>query len=295
MGFSTSGSLLVIFVGLFIALSTMYTAASNTSDQFTAATDDQFDRHSDVQETRIDITEAVWHTTEETLTVRIDNVGSTDLSVGATSVLVDGTYRGLAEFDTKAVGKATEDESFEGADTDIWELGEQLWLETTTDEPARVKIVTAAGVAAAQPVTVAGIDLVDGVSLDTTGDGIDDSIEFDITSTYGENVTLQNLTLVETGTDATVIDHADGPEVQIALGPTFDATAATVEGNFSIGESIDIEDGVTLETDQQARYTVGEFRDNDGVIDVSDTTVTVTIGYTDPAGVDREFTTEVTT
>lgn len=299
MGFSTSGSLLVIFVGLFIALGTMYTAASNTSDYFSEAASDQLSQHSDAQETRIDVT-VVWHATEENLTIRVDNVGSTALSVGATSVLVDGEYFGTDEFDVVTVGETDEDGDTGGvtaeqADTDVWERGEQLRLENTTDEPERVKVVTGVGVAVAQPVTVAGIDLVDGVSLDTTGDGVDDSIEFDVTSTYDANVTLQDLTVAETETDATTIDHRDDPEVQVSLGPDFEETETTASGNFSIGEAVVTEDSVPLGFEEVARYTVGEFRDDDGVVDVSETTVTVTIGYEDPAGVDREFTTEVST
>lgn len=299
MGFSTSGSLLVIFVGLFIALGTMYTAASNTSDYFSEAASDQLSQHSDAQETRIDVT-VVWHATEENLTIRVDNVGSTALSVGATSVLVDGEYFGTDEFDVVTVGETDEDGDTGGvtaeqADTDVWERGEQLRLENTTDEPERVKVVTGVGVAVAQPVTVAGIDLVDGVSLDTTGDGVDDSIEFDVTSTYDANVTLQDLTVAETETDATTIDHRDDPEVQVSLGPDFEETETTASGNFSIGETVVTEDRVPLGFEEVARYTVGEFRGDDGVVDVSETTVTVTIGYEDPAGVDREFTTEVST
>ena len=146
-GFSTSGSLLVIFIGLFVALGTITTVLSNTGERVTEASEDKLDRQSAVKETQINITEATWNGTT-TLEIRVNNTGSVPLSVNDTTVLVDGEHVPHTNLDT----------TVEGSDTDVWGLEQQLVVVDTdqTTEPTRVKIVTRSGVAATATVEVTG-------------------------------------------------------------------------------------------------------------------------------------------
>lgn len=144
MGVSTSASLLVIFVGVFVALGTVYTAGSTAVDQVNDAQGDQLDHHHTIQETRINVTGAEWES--GTLTVRVNNTGATPLSVDGTDLLADGAY----------VAPATVTATVDGEATARWGLEEQLVL--TTDSPGtapdRVKLVTESGIAGTARVAV---------------------------------------------------------------------------------------------------------------------------------------------
>lgn len=146
---STSGSFLVIFIGLFLALGTLTTVASNTSERVADAGTDQLDHHVATQETSLNVTAATWET-DETLELRVNNTGSTDLSVNETTVLVDGRYVSMDAFDA----------TVDGTSTDVWGIEQQLVLRddgTVADRvgtPSRVKVVTDTGVADTAPVVV---------------------------------------------------------------------------------------------------------------------------------------------
>lgn len=146
MGFSTSGSLLVIFFGLFIALGSMYAATSNAGGEVTDAFTHQTDRITVIHDTDVEITDATWNESEDTLAVTVENTGSTTLSVAETTVLLDGEYVALSEFDT----------TVEGQQTDVWDVGETLHLETQTDQPVRIQTTTSTGVSTATGVEVSG-------------------------------------------------------------------------------------------------------------------------------------------
>lgn len=151
MGFSTSGSLLIVFAGLFLALGSFYTVTANTAERMAGATDEQRERFDDVQRSQVNATAAVWNESGDgNLTIRIDNTGETTLSVDAVDVVVDGEYAGLGGFDRIEV---------EGVETDVWRPGEQLELEADEgfpSAPERVKVVTGPGVADTVPVEVSG-------------------------------------------------------------------------------------------------------------------------------------------
>jgi flagellar protein FlaF len=140
VGFGTSGSLLLVFTGLFIAVGSFYTVAADTAERTAAATDQQRERLADVQESSVDVTGATYNASGEgNLTVRIENTGETVLSVDAVDLLVDGRYVSLGDLDRVAV---------EGSTTDVWRPGEVLVLEGDPGTvPGRVKVVTGPGVA----------------------------------------------------------------------------------------------------------------------------------------------------
>lgn len=141
MGFSHSGSLLIIFIGLFIALGSVYTASSNTVDRTSGAVGEQIEHHTAVEATAINVTNATVE--ESTLSVDAINTGSAGLSLVETDLLVDGVY--VEDWQDEAT---VEDEA-----TDLWLPEEQLELTVDfgtldgVEDPERVKLVTAVGIA----------------------------------------------------------------------------------------------------------------------------------------------------
>ncbi len=138
LGFSVSGSAAIIFVGVFLAFSTAYTASSNGLEQMNDARSAVDDEALERQNTAISITNATYNDSTGTLTVDVVNEGSTELSVGVVDVLVDNTYR-----TNISVQEVAGD-----AETDLWLPGERLHLELSVPSPPnRVKIVSGPGIA----------------------------------------------------------------------------------------------------------------------------------------------------
>jgi len=151
MGFGTSGSLLIIFTGLFIAMGTLYTTTANVGEEMNDADETQQERFVSAQQTDVNVTVAEWNATTSNLTVAVTNTGETALSVEHTDVVVDGNYVAVEDFERAEV---------DGRATDVWRPGERLVLEDadTVDSivstPNRVKVVTEAAVADIAEVTV---------------------------------------------------------------------------------------------------------------------------------------------
>jgi len=151
-GFATSGSFLIVFIGLFIALGTIYTVTANTGERLGDAQEDQRERHRAVQTTGVTVTDATWSTGDANLTVTVENTGDTTLSVSAADTVVDGRYVAVDDYERVEVA---------GVDTDVWRPGETLVLEdddTVTGfatTPDRVRFVTETGVADASEVAAA--------------------------------------------------------------------------------------------------------------------------------------------
>jgi flagellar protein FlaF len=137
-GFSTSASLLIIFVGVFIALGAIFTSGSNAIDRVQQAENDRIEQHNTIQRTSINVTGAEW--TSGTLTVRANNTGTTTLSINETDVLVDGEYIAVESFTSSVDGNTN---------TDHWNGEEQLVLSTDQFDtaPDRIKLVTETGIA----------------------------------------------------------------------------------------------------------------------------------------------------
>jgi len=276
MGVSTSASLLVVFFGALVALGAVYTAGSNTTAELSDAYGESLSTQAEIQETGLELT-AVYHEPESALTVRADNVGSRTLSTETTDVLVDGAYRPLSEFEISTV---------DDRETEVWAAGEQLRLETETAPPERVKLVTERGVAETVPVVSAALEQHNPRTLDETGDGDDSTIAFEFESSYPEAVTLLDLTVDEVdGADAEEISYDDAlSEVSVTRLET-DETVASAEGRFDVGETIEHD---AFELGSDVKYRIGAFRDGDGEpVAMPSTTVTVTLTYEDPAGVER--------
>jgi len=284
MGFSTSGSLLIIFIGAFVALGAVYTATSNTTEAVSEGYTDQLATHGEIQETAIEV-RARYHEADTNLSVRADNVGAVELSVGATDVLVDGKYTTPSAFEIETVA---------GDETDVWGQQEQLRLENDSAVPERVHVVTETGVTGTADVEVVGPARSNPRTLDRTDNETESTIAFDLTSSYKRNITLQSVTIeaVEESEPAFIeySRNATLSELNVTLAPDHDRAVVTADGNFAIGETISHE-GVALEPDGEARYHLGEFRASDGSpVAMPTTTVTLTVVFEDPEGVVRTFT-----
>lgn len=143
MGFSVSGSAAIVFIGIFLAFSSAYTASANGFERVNDATSAVDDEALERQNTVLSIANATYNATNDTLSVDVVNEGTTSLSVDATDLLVDNTYR-----DDYAVREVDGDNS-----TDLWLPGERLHLEVNaTTQPNRVKVVSGPGVADAEVV-----------------------------------------------------------------------------------------------------------------------------------------------
>lgn len=139
-GFSTSGSFLVIVVGVFVAFSTFYSSTAHTAERVQEAQTEGREHRVTVLESAVTMHSAT-HDGSSTLEIRINNTGDHTFAVSDVDVLADGEYVPLSEFETVAV---------EGGDSDVWRPGEQLRLVDSdrTAAPDRVKVVTGPGVAA---------------------------------------------------------------------------------------------------------------------------------------------------
>jgi flagellar protein FlaF len=139
MGFSTSGATVIVFVGLLIGFGTLYPTVEGAGERISDARSDRDDRSLRQQNTALVVAGTAYDATNDTLTVSVNNTGSTTLSVDRTDLLVDGRYQVP---DTFAVA-GTENRT-------VWTPGSQLELTVTgvTSEPSRVKVVSGPGVAA---------------------------------------------------------------------------------------------------------------------------------------------------
>ena len=142
MGFSVSGSTVVLFLGIVISFGIAHAAVNNGVESVTDAYQDSTDKELSRQNTAINITSAVANSASTTLNVTVENTGSTTLSVNDTDILINGTYTSHDSMETLEV---------DGNDaTDLWLPGESLYFVVNRDPaaPFRVKVVTESGVSA---------------------------------------------------------------------------------------------------------------------------------------------------
>lgn len=146
MGFSTSGSFLLIVTGFFVAFGTMYSATANTTEQINDAKEDRRAYQDAVREVAVEVANASYDADADDFEVRLHNTGGQALSVDDVDVVVDGQYVPSSAFETVTV---------DGADTDRWLPGQQLRLVDTdrTSAPGRVKVVVGPGVSVVEEVT----------------------------------------------------------------------------------------------------------------------------------------------
>ncbi|WP_237718830.1 flagellin [Halogranum rubrum] len=140
-----SASAAIIFAAMFIAMGMLYPAVANGSERVTDARSDTADAMLDQQNTAIAFVNASYDEPSSTLTVTVDNTGTTDLSIEATDILVNNTYTESAT--TTVDGDPS---------TDLWLPGERLTVEVdvslTADGSNRVVVVTNHGISRSEVV-----------------------------------------------------------------------------------------------------------------------------------------------
>ncbi|WP_436929777.1 flagellin [Halosimplex halobium] len=153
MGFSVSGSLVVVLLGLFVALSAFYGSVSNAGERVAEARDAAADRADRIAGADIAITGVDVLSDPCGVRVAVNNTGSTKLLLSDTDLLLDNGYR------TGWAGAAVVDGTANGSEpgTDLWLPGERLTVEETGLDaaPRSVKVVSGPGVAATREVTAA--------------------------------------------------------------------------------------------------------------------------------------------
>jgi flagellar protein FlaF len=141
MGFSVSGSAVIVFIGFVVAVGIAVPSVLGSVGELAGAQGEQIDRGTDRANTDVEINRTVYNETTGLLAIELDNTGSTTLSVNDTSVLVNGTIR------TRSGGGIVETAVDGDTGATIWLPAEQLEVTVdAADAPGRVKIVTENGI-----------------------------------------------------------------------------------------------------------------------------------------------------
>ena len=138
MGFSVSGSFAILVLASFIAFGMIYSAGANSFERVTDATHESHERGLDQQNTAINVSAVTYQGGD--LDVNVTNTGTTSLSLNATDVIVNGTYRqSFQRFEV--AGKP---------DSDLWLPGETLSIRINDSDLQSgdlIKVVTEHAVA----------------------------------------------------------------------------------------------------------------------------------------------------
>jgi flagellar protein FlaF len=138
MGFSVSGAAAIIFAGMFIAFGMFYTATSDRFERVNEARDERVERALDQANTALEITDARYNATSDTVTVSVNNTGAATLSVDETDFLLDNDLR--TDYLRQEVAGQT--------DTTVWLSGENYTVQfAAPSAPDRIKVVSGSGVA----------------------------------------------------------------------------------------------------------------------------------------------------
>lgn len=147
MGFSVSGSMVIIAIGLLIGFSIAFGVVDDNVAQMTDANAGRSDEILDRHNTEINITNLSYNATADQLTIRVENTGTTTQSVDGTTVLLDGRLH--EPVSTEIAGDGT---------TELWLPGETMNL-TIADlptEPGRVHVIVENGVTSGREVQNGG-------------------------------------------------------------------------------------------------------------------------------------------
>lgn len=140
MGFSVSGSAVIIFIGFMIAAGIAVPSLVGSFGSLAGAQGEQVDRGVDALNTELAFESATYDTGAETLTLELDNAGSTTLGVEGTTALVDGVIPDGADVTTEVGGDP---------DAGLWLPGQRLTITVGNvgTEPDRAKVVVENGIA----------------------------------------------------------------------------------------------------------------------------------------------------
>ena len=139
MGFSVSGAMVVILIGVLVAFGLMVPAVVDGFDRVSAAQDDRTDRL--VDRMNADFIVDSTQTPGGGFRITLVNTGSVGFSISSIDVLIDGEY--TEAYTTSVDGSE---------DTDLWLPGEELVIEDADawdgNNPDWYKIVTELGLEA---------------------------------------------------------------------------------------------------------------------------------------------------
>lgn len=141
MGFSVSGSWVLIFVGTFIAMGSLYTTVSNTAEQYQEVRDFQRTHLEGIQGTDVAITSVtLLDGVSCGVNVTVENVGERTLDLNESDLLYDNEYQ---------VGWQSGAEIDGDGSTDIWAPNQTLVItdDALLSAPDRIKFVSGPGVA----------------------------------------------------------------------------------------------------------------------------------------------------
>jgi flagellar protein FlaF len=146
MGFSVSGAVAVVFIGLLVSAATLYPAVDRATERRADAVEARDERALERQNTAVSLVDATYNTSQETLTVTVRNTGASTLKVPAVDLLVDGEYA-----TPPAANRSVEGDTA----TEVWAPGENLTLtRTEPSAPGQVLVATGPGVAVTGAVEV---------------------------------------------------------------------------------------------------------------------------------------------
>jgi flagellar protein FlaF len=145
VGFSVSGSAVVVFVGFIVAAGLAIPTLAGTISDVTESQGEQIDRGVNMINTDLKIERSVYNETTDELRIEVTNTGSTTLTVRDTSLLVDDAL----------ITNVTREIAGVQVDTKLWKSGEQLNMtvenvasndNVNATQLERVKIVAENGV-----------------------------------------------------------------------------------------------------------------------------------------------------
>jgi flagellar protein FlaF len=143
MGLEVSASYAILAFALFMSVGIMYGSVWNAAERTSDSLEDGRTHSDELRKTDITVVGADY--AAGTLRLSVKNTGTTDLSVSATDLLVDGRYITAESRDSTVVGESN---------TNVWVQGETLEFRVDAPPPTYVKVVTEYGVASRVPVDV---------------------------------------------------------------------------------------------------------------------------------------------
>jgi flagellar protein FlaF len=138
MGFSTSGAVVVLLVGLLVAGGVFFSAVDTGADRVSESATAAADRTLAQRNTDVTVGNATYDGAADTLAFDVENPGARAVAVEELTVLVDGRY--VTPTRTAVDG---------AVDNTVLAPGQTLRVRVdTATTPGRVKVVTGPGVAA---------------------------------------------------------------------------------------------------------------------------------------------------
>jgi len=147
MGFSVSGSWVLIFVGTFAAFGSLYSTTANTAEDYADARELQHQHLEEIQGTALSIRSvSLADGVSCGVNVSVENTGETTLDINETDLLYDNEY----QVGWQSAAEVDGDDS-----TDIWRPGQTLSIndDDLLEAPDRIKLVAGPGVADTVEVT----------------------------------------------------------------------------------------------------------------------------------------------